>query len=235
MSVIALIPAHDEAERIAATVTATASISGVDRILVIDDCSSDDTGARARAAGAEVLRLDRNVGKGAALDAGLSLVRDDADVVLLLDGDLGTSASQGGRILAPVLSGDADMAVATFPKATGKAGFGLVMGLARFGIHMLGDRGFEASAPLSGQRALDRRTLDVVTPFAFGYGVEVALTIRALRAGLRVIEVPTDMAHAATGRDMAGFAHRGRQFLHVARALARLALERPRKAAGTGL
>jgi hypothetical protein len=101
------------------------------------------------------------------------------------------------------------------------------MGLARAGLRGLGARSFFATAPLSGQRALSRRALEVATPFAFGYGVEVALTVRALRAGLRVLEVPTRMSHDATGRDVAGFAHRGRQFLHVARALVRLALERP--------
>ncbi|MDO8915417.1 MAG: glycosyltransferase family 2 protein [Coriobacteriia bacterium] len=232
MTVVALIPAHDEAERIATTVAATARIAGVDRVLVIDDGSADDTAARAEAAGAEVLRLGRNVGKGAALDAGLASVRDDAHVVLLLDGDLGESASQGERLLGPLLRGEADMTVATFPRPTGKAGFGLVKGLARAGIRTLGGQGFEPTAPLSGQRALGRTALDAVTPFAFGYGVEVALTVRALRAGLRVVEVPTEMSHAATGRDVAGFAHRGVQFAHVARAIVALAFERRPRANG---
>ncbi|MDP2300742.1 MAG: hypothetical protein Q8M55_08535, partial [Actinomycetota bacterium] len=56
--------------------------------------------------------------------------------------------------------------------------------------------------------------------------VEVALTVRVSRAGGRVLEVPTTMRHAATGRDLAGFLHRGRQFVAVAVSLARLALER---------
>jgi glycosyltransferase involved in cell wall biosynthesis len=232
MTVIALIPAHDEAQRIVATVTATASIAGVDRVLVIDDGSGDDTAARAEAAGAEVLRLGRNAGKGAALDAGLALVRAEADIVLLLDGDLGESASEGERLLGPVVRGEADMTVAAFPRPTGKAGFGLVKGLARAGIRLLGGRGFEPTAPLSGQRALDRDALEAVTPFAFGYGVEVALTVRALRSGLRVLEVPTQMSHAATGRDAAGFLHRGRQFAHVARAIVALAFERRPGASG---
>lgn len=231
MSVIALIPAHDEAERIAATVAAAWTIPGLDRIVVVDDASSDGTAALARDAGAAVVELPANVGKGAALDAGLDLVRDDADVLLLLDGDLGPSASQGALLLAPVLAGAADMTVAAFPPAEGKAGLGLVKGLARAGIRALGGRSghaFPAAAPLSGQRALTRRAWKTVTPFAFGYGVEVALTVRALRAGLRLVEVDTTMTHAATGRDAAGFSHRGRQFAHVARALARLAVERPR-------
>lgn len=231
MTAVALIPAHDEAERIADTVRAARAVPGIDRVFVVDDASSDETGQRAKAAGAEVLRLLKNVGKGRALDEGLARVREDADVLVLLDGDLGATASQAALLLGPVLAGEADMAVATFPRPATRAGFGLVKGLARSGIRALGGRAgrtFPAAAPLSGQRAMTRACWELATPFAAGYGVEVALTIRALRAGLRVREVQTTMAHAATGRNAAGFAHRGRQFLHVAGALMRLAFERAR-------
>jgi glycosyltransferase involved in cell wall biosynthesis len=219
---VAIIPAHDEAEPIAATVKAALDIPGVVRVLVVDDASGDGTDERARAAGADVLRLERNVGKGAALQAGLERVRRGKDVVLLLDGDLGESAAQGRLLLEPVLAGDADMTIARFPKPEKRAGFGLVMRLARWGIRRYGRADWEATAPLSGQRALTPVALDAVTPFESGYGVEVAMTVRALRAGLRVVEVDTTMSHAATGRDLAGFAHRGRQFMDVARALAAL-------------
>jgi hypothetical protein len=228
MRIVALIPAYQEAERITDTVRAARTIPGLTRLLVIDDASSDGTADLAEAAGAEVLLLTANAGKGAALDAGLALVRGDADVLLMLDGDLAESASQGALLLGPVLAGDAEMTVAAFPRPQVKAGFGLVKGLARFGIRVLGGRAFEPTAPLSGQRAMTRACWELVTPFAFGYGVEVALTVRALRSGMRVAEVTTTMTHDATGRDAAGFAHRGRQFAHVARALLRLAVE-PRR------
>jgi hypothetical protein len=231
VNVVALIPARDEAARVGATVASAKAIPGVSRVLVIDDASSDDTGAEARAAGAEIVRLERNVGKGAALDAGLAVVRESADVLLLLDADLGESAAQGALLIGPVIAGDADMTIAVFPPAARKAGFGLVKRLSRWGVRALGGaagRAFPAAAPLSGQRALTRECWERVTPFAFGYGVEVALSVRALRAGMRVLEVQTTMSHDATGRDAAGFAHRGRQFLHVARALARLSME-PRR------
>jgi hypothetical protein len=224
MEVAVLIPAHNEAERIATTVAAARTIPGVTRVLVVDDASDDDTAARAEDAGAKVVRLRNNVGKGAALEAGAMRV-ENADVIMLLDGDLGETASQGALLLAPVRAGDADMCIATFPKPDGKAGFGLVKSLARWGIAKMGG-GFKASAPLSGQRALTGECFSAVRPFATGYGVEVALTIRALRAGLRVAEVETTMTHAATGRNLAGFVHRGRQFIHVSLALARLAFER---------
>lgn len=225
MLIACLIPAHDEAERIADTVTAALAIPGVSRVVVIDDASKDDTAQIAEQAGAKVVRLVRNVGKGAALEAGARRV-EDADIVLLLDGDLGSTAAQGEALLQPVLTGDAEMSVAMFPKPAGKAGFGLVMRLARWGIARLGKSSFEAQAPLSGQRALTRECMEAVRPFATGYGVEVALSVRALRHGMRIVEVPTTMTHAATGRDLAGFVHRGRQFTHVALALVRLTFER---------
>lgn len=224
-TIVALIPAHDEAERIGATVRATLSVPGVTRALVIDDGSRDDTASRAEEAGAKVVRLLHNVGKGAALEAG-AVRAEDADIVLLLDADLGASAAQASLLLAPVLAGDADMTVATFPRPASKAGFGLVKRLARYGIARLGSADFAATAPLSGQRALTAQAVQAVRPLGWGYGVEVAMTVRALRAGLRVAEVETTMAHAATGRDLAGFVHRGRQFIQVAGAILRLSSEK---------
>ena len=224
MNVAVLIPAHNESATVAETVRAALSIDGVRRVVVIDDGSDDDTDQHAEEAGAKVVRMLGNRGKGTALEAGAARV-EDADVVLLLDADLGDTAAQAAALLAPIAAGEADMTIAGFPPSTRKAGFGLVKGLARWGIRTLGGT-FEATAPLSGQRALTRECLATIRPFSAGYGVEVGLTVRALRAGFRLAEVPTEMSHASTGRDVAGFIHRGRQFAHVALALARLAFER---------
>lgn len=223
MNVAVLIPAHDEGDRVAATVAAALLLPGVTNVVVVDDGSRDDTADRASSAGAKVVRLFHNAGKGAALEAGASRI-ENADVLLLLDADLADTAEQASLLLEPVVSGQADMAIAKFPRPTGKAGFGLVKGLARRGISALGG-GFLADAPLSGQRAMTAECLRAVRPFASGYGVEVSITIRALRRGHRIVEVPTTMGHAATGRDLQGFVHRGRQFYQVLLALLRLAFE----------
>jgi glycosyltransferase involved in cell wall biosynthesis len=226
VKIAVLIPAHEEAERIEATVKAALSIPGVTHVVVADDGSEDDTDQVAEAAGAKVVRLFGQHGKGTALEAGALRIAD-ADIVLLLDADLGDTAEQGALLLAPLLAGEADMSIARFPRVDANAaGFGLVKNLARWGIHRYGSPEFEALAPLSGQRALTRACLATVRPFSAGYGVEVGLTIRALRAGFRLVEVETTMAHSATGRDLKGFVHRGRQFVHVAVALARLARQR---------
>ena len=224
MDIAVLIPAYNEADAIADTVAAARAIPGVTRVVVIDDSSDDETAVCAEDAGAKVVRLRNNVGKGAALEAGAMRV-ENADIIMLLDGDLGKTAEQGALLLAPVRTGEADMSIAAFPRPQNKAGFGLVKGLARRGIAAMGG-GFEANAPLSGQRALSQACFQTVRPFASGYGVEVALTVQALRRGMRVLEVETTMAHAATGRDVAGFVHRGRQFVHVSIALVRLGFER---------
>ena len=55
-------------------------------------------------------------------------------------------------------------------------------------------------------------------PFADGYGMEIGMTIDAVRAGHRVVEVELDLTHRATGRTLAGFLHRGRQLVDFVRA-----------------
>ena len=222
--VVALVPAHNEQVRIGQTVSAIRALEAVSECIVIDDASSDDTAQIATDCGARVIRLQRNVGKGAALNKGASYC-ENADIVVLLDGDLGSSAAQASLLIDPVIEGKADMTIARFPRPQGKAGFGLVKNMARKQIAALGG-GFDAQAPLSGQRALTRACLDAVLPFASGYGVEVGLTVRALRQDYRLLEVETTMSHAATGRDLAGFLHRGKQFLHVWAALMKLRFER---------
>lgn len=211
-----LIPAYNEASHIHQTVQALVNLPQVDEVVVIDDASRDDTAQLARRAGARVISLGENLGKGGALNRGLTEVT--GDIIALLDGDIGSSAQEAGKLIDPVLAGEADMTIARFPRAKKKGGFGLVKGLARWGIKFL--TGLEMFSPLSGQRVMTRRVVESIGTFASGYGVEVALTIDVARRGFRVQEVEVQMTHAETGRDIAGFMHRGKQFIHVVRVLA---------------
>lgn len=218
--VAAIVPAHNEAEYIYDTVVALKKIPAISEVLVVNDASSDETADLAARAGARVISLERNAGKGEALNTGVR--ETPADIYLLLDGDLGSSAAEGSLLLEPVLAGRADMTVAQFPPPRRKGGFGMVKGLARWGIKLY--TGQVMKSPLSGQRAMTRQVLETVFPFASGYGVEVGMTIRAARAGFRVLEIPVQMTHAETGRDLKGFRHRGRQFWHITRTLLRVAV-----------
>jgi hypothetical protein len=60
--------------------------------------------------------------------------------------------------------------------------------------------------------------LRAVLPFARGYGMEVGMTIDAVRGGYRLREYQLDLSHRATGRSPAGFLHRGRQLADFTRA-----------------
>jgi glycosyltransferase involved in cell wall biosynthesis len=206
--VVALVAARNEADRVGATVEAIRRIDGVDEIVVVDGSSSDGTPRVAWAAGARVLRAPRGGGKGRALEGALTRLQP-ADLYLLLDADLGATAGEGRLLLEEVSSGRTDLAIGVLPRDPRHGGFGLVKRLAARVIRAR--CGFRAREPLSGQRALRREAMDAVRPLAPGFGVEVAMTIDAVRAGLRVREVPVAMTHAPTGRDLAGFAHRARQ------------------------
>lgn len=212
--VAAVVPARNEGARIGATLAALARLP-LAEVVVVDDGSHDGTGQVARNARARVIRFAENQGKGQAMEAGWRAT--EAEVILFADADLGSTAERLWPLVEAVVSGRADLAIAAF--RAGGGGVGLATGTARWGIRRL--TGFEAQAPLSGQRAARREVLEAVSPLEGGFGVEVAMTIDALRAGYRVAEVPVQLSHRVTGRDLSGFLHRGRQLAAIVRALAR--------------
>ena len=212
--VVALVAARNETGRIGPGVSALLPL--VDEVVVVDDGSTDATASEASAAGATVLRSRGRNGKGGALEGALRRL-EPADVWLLADGDLGATAAGLVRLVEVVSSGGADLAIAVLPSARA-GGFGLVK---RTAAHLIrGQSGFRASEPLSGQRALTGHALEAVRPLAGGFGVETAMTIDAVRAGLRVVEIPIEgLEHRATYRTPRGFLHRGRQGWDIAKAV----------------
>jgi hypothetical protein len=198
-----LVAARDEEERIAGTVEALrAQFPGVE-VIVADDGSRDRTADRAEAAGATVVRLRRR-GKGQALSAAERAAAPGA--LLLLDADL------RGDVRALAAGRAAGLRVARFARRNG-GGLGIAREAARALIRLRA--GVEAAEPLSGQRFLDERARAAVFPLAPGFGAETRMTIDAVRAGLGFEEVELDLEHRATGRDLRGFAHRGRQLVDL--------------------
>jgi glycosyltransferase involved in cell wall biosynthesis len=224
--VAVVIPAKDESERVVATVTAARSIDGVDLVVVVDDGSRDDTAVLARRAGAAVVRHERNRGKAAAMTSGADYVaRHEAGIavpraLLFVDADLAESATATAALVPPVLSGEADMTIAVLPPQDRPGGgHGFVVRLATSGI--VRATGWTPTQPLSGMRCLSRRAFEEARPLARGWGVEVGLTVDLLQAGMRVLEVPCELHHRVTGRDLRAQLHRGRQYRDVWLALAR--------------
>jgi glycosyltransferase involved in cell wall biosynthesis len=212
VTVAVVIPAKDEAERIAETVAAARALG---EVVVVDDGSRDGTAAAAERAGARVVRHDRNRGKGAAMTSGAGAV-PEADVLVFLDADLGATAAEGAKLVAAVERGT-DCAIALLPRVEGAGGHGFVVRLARDGIARA--TGFAAAQPLSGQRALTREAFEKALPLARGFGVEAAMTIDLVRNGYTIVEVETAMSHRVTGNGWRHRLHRARQYRDVRRAL----------------
>lgn len=169
---VVLIPALDEQDTVAGVV-AVARAAAIGPVMVIDDGSSDATAEVAAAAGAEVLRLERNRGKGGALAAGARVRKER--VLVLLDADLTGLRPRHVRALArPVLAGKADMSRGVFVGG-------------RWPTYLA-----QKLVPvLNGQRGLLReRLLEVERLGDSRYGVEIAISEHARRSGWRTVDVP---------------------------------------------
>jgi hypothetical protein len=201
-----LVAARDEEDRIGATVRELRRQFPAAAIVVADDGSRDATAAVAEGAGARVVRLPRR-GKGQALTLGEQEVPPGP--LLLCDADL-----RGD--LTPLVQSGAGLTIAAFARRQG-GGFGIAKRTAGRLIERLA--GYAAAEPLSGQRYLTEEARAACFPVAAGFGVETRMTIDALRAGVSVREVPVDLEHRATARDLRGFLHRGRQLRDILLAL----------------
>lgn len=217
-----IVAAHNEADRIEATLNALGEAFPGAQIVVADDASSDGTAELALSRGAQVVSRGKPHGKGANVTAAIEAVLDRADegdppTFLLCDGDLGRSARELPGLVEAVARGECDLAVGAFRDRAG-GGFGVARGFARWAIARR--CGYRAEAPISGQRAMAAEVLAAVLPFARGYGMETGMTIDAIRAGFRLCEIELDLEHRTTGRSVRGFLHRARQLRDFGRAYA---------------
>lgn len=204
-AVCVVVPAYNEAATVGRVVAAVRA-AGVGSVVVVDDGSTDGTAEAAAAAGADVVRLGVNRGKGGALEAGALAAVED--VVVLLDADLVGLAPEHVRALAgPVLAGEVDMTRGIF---TG----------GRFRTSLAQ----RVTPQLSGQRALRRQALLAVPGLGESrYGVEVAITRHAIREGWRFVDVPLPGVSQVMKEEkrglLKGLAARARMYADIVAAL----------------
>lgn len=215
-----IIPAYNEAGKIKDTLENVIGIKEINEVVVVDDGSSDDTAKIASSVKSDkikVFKLEKNRGKGYALNYGLKIAMKNADIIGFLDGDLGSSSNEVKKLIKPILNNEADVIIAKFPPAKKKGGLGFVKGLAKQSV--LDMTGVELDATLSGQRIFKKEVLEKFDEIPFGYGVEVGMTIDILKKGYTIKEVLVNMTHSETGRDLKGFIHRGKQYYHIKKVL----------------
>lgn len=102
---IVVIPAYNEGSKIETTVKRVVATGLAQEIVVVDDGSTDDSAARARAAGATVLSLEKMLGVGAALRAGFEYAKSRAPVIVVMAGNNKDEPREIPRLLAALDEG----------------------------------------------------------------------------------------------------------------------------------
>ena len=208
-TIIAAIPCLDEEQFISDIVTKTRRY--VDKVIVVDDGSTDNTSEVAKTAGAEVIRHERRRGAGAATRSAFEAAKSyDADVLVTLDGDGQHNPDDIPRVLAPVLNGEADLVVGSRflhpPQRTNirryrKFGIDVITWLYNFGSKI---KVFDSQSCF---RAHSRRLLEAVDVAESGFGFSVEVLIKARRKGFVIAEVPISCVYHSQGSSLNPVAH----------------------------
>jgi len=184
----ALVPAYQAESTVGAVVRG--ALAHVATVVVVDDGSSDATGEKARAAGAEVLRRERNGGKGQALRSGLALVlASDATHVAFVDADGQHDPEDLPALLAAARSGE--------PFVIGsRMGDPEAIPAYRYRTNEIGSRiltrmtGHEIEDAQSGYRVVSADLLRRLGLSAKGYSIETEMLLKAAPLVRRFAHVP---------------------------------------------
>ena len=178
-SIAILIPCYNEGATIRKVVRDFHSSVPQAEVYVFDNSSTDNTATEARAAGARVFK-EKKRGKGFVIAAMLNKVQ--ADYYIMVDGDDTYPAERAMALLAPVLSGDADMVVGQRLEQYDEGAFRplhvignkLICGLINsvFSTHLVD--------PMSGYRAFTREVAESLPVIAWGFDVETEMTLQLL-------------------------------------------------------
>lgn len=233
MRVLAIIPAFNEERSLPAVLDGLRRLApGVDAC-VVDDGSSDATGAVARAHGAVLLPLAVNLGIGGAVQAGYRWARDHGyDVAVQVDGDGQHDPSFLPALVAEVAAGRADLVVGSRFVGPAEAGAFRSTWSRRAGIRYLSAVlrlrcGARVTDPTSGFRAAGRRAIDLfAASYPPDYPEPESIAVAA-RAGLRVAELPVRMNERLHGASSISLTRSFYYFVKVSLALLVLPTRRP--------
>jgi glycosyltransferase involved in cell wall biosynthesis len=189
-TVVVIIPAVDEEEAIGRVVRDVPAFAS--EVIVVDNGSRDGTAAVARAAGARVVVEPRR-GYGQACLAGIRAA-GPADVLAFLDGDYSDYPEQLAEVVAPLLSGEADLVIGSRRRgrrAKGAHPWHAVMGT-RLCVALMNLLIGTAATDLGPFRAITAAALRRLDMRDRSFGWTVEMQVQARRRGLRVREVPVD-------------------------------------------
>jgi glycosyltransferase involved in cell wall biosynthesis len=233
--VVAAIPCYNEGHFVGDVVRRARE--HVDEVVVVDDCSTDNTIAEARAAGAQVVAHPHNMGPGAAAKSCLQAGRDlDADVLVTLDGDGQHNPDEIPEVLAPALTDEADLVIGS--RFLGR--YNNVARYRKFGIDVITFLYNVGARPqiTDGQscfRAYNRHALEALTIREDGFGFSVETLVQARGAGLRIGEASISCLYHEESHSMNPVVHGVGVALMVVKHRALYALHRLTGNGGQGI
>ena len=177
-----IIPALNEAKRIAEVVQYALSDPATGEVIVVDDCSIDQTAELAKQAGATVITSSM-LGKGASMQDGIGIAQHE--ILVYLDGDLtGLRPNIISDLIRPITAESKDFVKARF----GRSGGRVTELTAKPMLKLFFPELSEFSQPLGGIIAA-RKSLLQQMHFEDGYGVDIGLLIDADLAGAQLTQV----------------------------------------------
>jgi glycosyltransferase involved in cell wall biosynthesis len=195
-----LIPCHNEELTVGKVVDDFRGQLPSAAIYVFDNCSTDASASIAREHGAVVVREPRR-GKGFVVEKMLADV--DADFYVMVDGDDTYPADCVDKLLEPVLSGDADMAVGARFSGYARESFRWLHifgnNLVRVLVNWVSKS--QLTDIMSGYRAFNRRVVERIPVVSSGFEVETEMTIQALYYRMRIVEVPITYKQRPAGSE----------------------------------
>jgi glycosyltransferase involved in cell wall biosynthesis len=187
-AIAVVIPALDEEQAIGKVLRDIPE--GARQVVVVDNGSRDRTAEVARGLGAEVVAEPRR-GYGQACLTGIAQL-DRPDIVVFLDGDYSDYPEEMSELVAPLLTGEADLVIGS--RTLGQREKGALLPQARFGnwlstllIRLLFGVSFTDLGPF---RALRFDALQRLAMQDRDFGWTVEMQVKAARLGLRAVEVP---------------------------------------------
>jgi glycosyltransferase involved in cell wall biosynthesis len=199
---IAIVPALNEEATVGRVIDEIRAFDPGFDIVVVDDGSIDRTAGIAADRGAHVLRLPFNLGIGGAVQTGYRFAFEHGyDIAVQVDGDGQHDPSELPAILAPVLAGEADLAVGSRFTGSGayRSSFTRRVGIQIFARIVSGIVRQKVTDTTSGFRAVNRKGIAL---FAADYPhdyPEVEATVMCVRHKLRLTEVPVAMRERGGG------------------------------------
>lgn len=180
--VTVIIPAYNEEKTIQSVISFAKQNENINEIIVVDNCSTDNTYKLAKAMGVRAIKCV-NKGKGYAMEAGLKYAK--SPIVAFLDGDIDNYAPNTlEKLIKPILSGKADFVKSTFRRQAGR----VTELSAKPLLRILYPPAIRFSQPLSGMIAGKKEFLKKIS-FEKNYGVDIGILIDMLRVGARIKEV----------------------------------------------